>query len=68
MRHEEQRLAVRQESDLVQALFSETAVPGSMSREFDVAADGQRFLVVARAPGHTSRIVLVQNWLREFEP
>ena len=51
-----------------QALFSETAVPGSMSREFDVAADGQRFLVVARAPGHTSRIVVVQNWLREFEP
>jgi serine/threonine-protein kinase len=50
-----------------QPLFLEAAVPGSMSREFDVAPDGQRFLVVARAPGNTSRIVVVQNWLREFE-
>ena len=50
-----------------QPLFHEASLPGSMSREFDVAPDGQRFLVVARAPGNTSRIVVVQNWLREFE-
>lgn len=39
------------------------------NRSFDVAADGQRFLITRELPGtssRTARMVLVQNWQSEF--
>jgi Tol biopolymer transport system component len=47
-------------------LYDESLTPGTLNRDFDVSADGQRFLAVRRASGVTGRIVIVQNWLREF--
>jgi Tol biopolymer transport system component len=47
-------------------LFDESFTGATLSREFDVTADGQRFLAVRRAHGTTSRIVVVEQWLSEF--
>ena len=39
-------------------------------RPYDVAADGQRFLMVKqkdRAPIFVSQMILVQNWIEELQ-
>jgi serine/threonine-protein kinase len=47
-------------------LFSEAGVGADLGREFDVSADGQRFVIIARSAGTSARITVVQNWFREF--
>ena len=50
------------------ALVDETTAGAETSRGWDVAPDGQRFLVVSRADeAGSSRVILVQNWMAEFE-
>ena len=47
------------------------APTGSPRPQYDVTADGQRFLMLAPVPGESltdqSRIVVVQNWFEELK-
>lgn len=42
-------------------------LPASQYDDFDVTADGQRFLMFTRVEGSSSAIV-VSNWMKELKP
>jgi hypothetical protein len=51
------------------ALFSASTVDaGNLAFNYDVSADGRRFVVVQQADaGETPKITVVENWYAEFE-
>jgi hypothetical protein len=50
-------------------LFKETGIyASSPGRTYDVAPDGERFLVVKRGAGaQSAEVILVQNWFDELQ-
>ena len=55
-----------------EVLTHDLFLPAGPGRNYDIAPDGQRFLVIregrlADTPSTAPRVVLVQNWLRELQ-
>ena len=48
-------------------LFSHFAFTASLDPNYDVSADGQRFLIPQRVQSETPKIRVVQNWIGEFQ-
>jgi hypothetical protein len=52
------------------ALFQGMYQSGGPARRYDVASDGQRFLMVQephRPPAQITQVILVENWLEELK-